>query len=585
MMHPSAIVAFQLESAVIRNPLIVSPQTPLLEAIAQMNGGNSFKNEDTDSRFDPGVEIPTSCLLIVEKQQLVGIFTDRDVVRLIAKSQVLTDLRMGDVMNYPVITLQEDNFTDLASAIDLLCQYHIRHLPLVDRYNRLIGLLTRESLQQRSHPNELWREHVSKLQKELIHRQIDRKLLLESNRQLTMSNEQLVRETRLKDEFLANMSHELRTPLTAILGMTDGLQEGIFGATNPSQSQAIQTIEHSSNHLLELINDILDLAKIGAGQVELECRPTNICELCESSLSFVKQQAIQKQIRLQIQLPPQIPNISIDERRIRQVLINLLNNAVKFTPVGGSIALHVTIEADNTTSSLIRFTVMDTGIGINTADFDKLFQPFMQVDVALNRQYNGTGLGLALVKGIVEMHGGSIKVRSEVGVGSQFIVDLPIPPGEYKTDMPELVPALGFSQPVPQPLDLLNSQSSDRLSTILLVEDNEANIKSISSYLNVKGYHTILARNGLEAINMAQSHLPELILMDIQMPKMDGLEAIRHIRNYPPLWDVPIVALTALAMSGDREKCLEAGATDYLSKPFKLTQLATTIQNILLVKK
>jgi signal transduction histidine kinase len=587
MMHPSAIVAFQLESTIVRNPLIVSPDTTLLTAVDRMNAANSLDNVDFESRFATGLATPTSCVLVVENQRLVGILTNRDVVRLIAKSLDLDSpwehLTIGKVMNYPVITLSEDAFTDLAVAIDLLCQHRIRHLPLIDRHDRLIGLLTRESLQQKSHPNELWREHVFKLQKELTDRQIDRELLLEINHQLTMSNEDLVRATLLKDEFLANMSHELRTPLNAILGMTEGLQEGIFGTANPSQLQAIETIERSSNHLLELINDILDLAKIGAGQIELECAPTNICELCNSSLSFVKQQAIQKRIRLQIQLPPRIPNISIDERRIRQVLINLLNNAVKFTPVGGNIALNVTIESDNTTSSFIRLAIIDTGIGINSADIDKLFQPFMQVDIALNRQHNGTGLGLALVKGIVEMHGGSVQVRSELGVGSQFIVDLPIPQGGFDENGDIIPQILEFSQPIRQFLDPLTGEVSGSLWTILLVEDNEANINSISSYLKAKGYHTLLARNGLEAINLAQSHLPNLILMDIQMPKMDGLEAIRQIRTHSQLMNVPIVALTALAMSGDREKCLSAGANDYLSKPVKLKQLSTTIQQFLKV--
>jgi signal transduction histidine kinase/CheY-like chemotaxis protein len=590
MMHPSAIVAFQLESAIVRNPLILSPDTMILDAIAQMNAVNLLENIDFDPRFATGSATPTSCVLVVENQRLVGILTDRDVVRLIAKSLDVTagweDLTIDEVMNYPVITLSEDAFTDLSVAIDLLCQHRIRQLPLLDQNDRLIGLLTRESLQQKSHPNELWREHVFKLQKELTDRQIDRELLLETNHQLTMNNEELVRATLLKDEFLANMSHELRTPLNAILGMTEGLQEGIFGAANPSQLQAVQTIERSSNHLLELINDILDLAKIGAGHIELECAPTNIYDLCNSSLAFVKQQAIQKRIRLQIQLPPRIPNISIDERRIRQVLINLLNNAVKFTPVGGNIALNVTIEADNTTSSFIRLAVIDTGIGINSADLDKLFQPFMQVDIALNRQHNGTGLGLALVKGMVEMHGGTVQVRSEVGVGSQFIVDLPIPQGDYDENIQGLIaPALGFSQPDPLQLDALTAESSGESWTILLAEDNEANISSISSYLKAKGYQTIIARNGLEAINIAQSQLPSLILMDIQMPKMDGLEAIRHIRNNPQLNHVPIIALTALAMSGDREKCLEAGASEYLTKPVKLKQLATTIQQFLMIEE
>ena len=574
MIHPSVIVAFELESAIVRHPLIVSPDTTVLAAVALMNATNSLENLDA----------AMSCVLVVENQRLVGILTDRDVVQMITTLQSDADLPIAKVMNDPVISLSEDAFTDLAVAIDLLCQHQIRHLPLLDRQDRLIGLLTRESLHQKSHPNQLGREDISKFQPEIADDQIDRELLIESNHQLKISNEELTQAARLKDEFLANMSHELRTPLNAIIGMTEGLQEGIFGVANPAQSQAIQMIERSSNHLLELINDILDLAKIGAKQIELECAPTNICELCESSLAFVKHQAIQKQIQLQIQLPQRIPNISIDERRIRQVLINLLNNAVKFTPIGGTVALNVSIESDNTYSSLIRLAVVDTGIGINHTDLAKLFQPFMQVDTALNRQHHGTGLGLALVKGMVEMHGGTIQVRSEVGVGSQFIVDLPIPRSEIDPNIAGFAPVLGFSQPVSHQINSFTGESSDQAWTILLAEDNEANISSIFSYLKAKGYHTILARNGLEAISMAQSNLPNLILMDIQMPKMDGLEAIRQIRNHAELRDVPIVALTALAMTGDREKCLEAGADDYLTKPVKLKQLATTIQQFLINK-
>jgi signal transduction histidine kinase/ActR/RegA family two-component response regulator len=573
MMHPSAIVAFQLESAIVRNPLTVSPETKVLDVITHMNASDSPANVHFETR--------SSCVLIVENRQLLGILTDRDIVRLIAQPISFTDVTVAAVMNYPVITLRESAFTDLSVAIDILCQYHIRHLPLLDGDDRLIGMLTRESLQQRSHPNELWREQISSLQQQLTDRDKEIDRLQQRDRQLATSNDKLARAAQLKDEFLTNMSHELRTPLNAILGMTEGLQEGIFGEPNPAQTQAVKTIENSGNHLLALINDILDIAKIGAGQIELECAPTNICDLCHSSLSFVKQQAIQKQIRLQLQLPPRIPNISIDERRIRQVLINLLNNAVKFTPVGGNISLNVSIEADNTIASFIRLAVIDTGIGINSTDLQKLFQPFMQVDTALNRQHNGTGLGLALVKGIVEMHGGSVLVRSELGIGSQFIVDLPIPPGQPDANGNIVPQILEFSQPMPQLGDPLFDVTSGRSWKILLAEDNEANSNSMSSFLKAKGYQTILAKNGLEVINLAQSHLPDLILMDIQMPKMDGLDAITHLRNHPQTSEIPIVAVTALAMSGDREKCLNAGANEYLSKPVKLKQLATTIQQFL----
>ncbi|HLO47037.1 MAG TPA: PAS domain S-box protein, partial [Kamptonema sp.] len=452
------------------------------------------------------------------------------------------------------------------------------------------------------------------LQTELAERQRAEAQLTETNAQLAISNEELIRATRLKDEFLANMSHELRTPLNAILGMAEGLQEEVFGIINEPQIKALQTIERSGSHLLELINDILDIAKIESGQMELECTNVSINHLCQSSLVFIKQIALKKRMQLELKVPLKLPDLLIDERRIRQVLINLLNNAVKFTPNGGRITLEVSYQQREIvlTSPLegiskvsvyqtalerglgiktppegievrnyLRIAIIDTGIGIAPEHIDKLFQPFIQIDSALNRQYAGTGLGLALVKRIVELHGGVVGLTSEVGVGSCFTIDLPCTPVEpssatrsipCQTPEPESesLPPIAASQPEPQPSPL-----------ILLAEDNEANIITISSYLGAKNYRILLAKNGQEAIDFAITHQPNLILMDIQMPGMDGLEAMRQMRRDPNLVEIPIVALTALAMSGDREKCLAAGANDYMTKPIKLKQLATMIQELL----
>jgi len=256
--------------------------------------------------------------------------------------------------------------------------------------------------------------------------------------QLQHIHEELIRATRLKDEFLANMSHELRTPLNAILGMTEILQEEIFGDLNDRQMQSLHTIEKSSNHLLELINDILDVAKIEAGQIKLSCQPSNLEALCQSSLVFIKQQAFSKNIQLETKIPAHLPTITIDERRIRQVLINLLNNAVKFTPNGGKISLKVNyIKFLGNTAiahsgampcDTLEISILDTGIGIAPDQIERLFQPFVQVESALNRNYDGSGLGLALVKRLVELHGGEVKLTSELGVGSCFTIALPITP-------------------------------------------------------------------------------------------------------------------------------------------------------------
>ncbi|MDF0553338.1 PAS domain S-box protein [Kamptonema sp. UHCC 0994] len=453
------------------------------------------------------------------------------------------------------------------------------------------------------------------LEQELIERQRAEAQLTETNAQLAISNEELIRATRLKDEFLANMSHELRTPLNAILGMSEGLQEQVFGIVNEPQIKALQTIDRSGSHLLELINDILDVAKIESGQMELDYTTVSLNYLCQSSLTFIKQLALKKRIQLEMKLPLNLPDLLIDERRIRQVLINLLNNAVKFTPEGGRITLEVSRQQRETVltppslqgiakvslfqttfepelgikpqlegvevRNYLRIAVIDTGIGIAPENINKLFQPFIQIDSALNRQYAGTGLGLALVKRIVELHGGEVGLTSKIGVGSCFTIDLPygaIAPSSATELSPRQTSDLESQGATP-----MEPTQPEQLTSplILLAEDNEANITTFSSYLGAKGYRILLAKNGQEAIDCATTHQPNLILMDIQMPGMDGLEATRQIRRDPNLVNIPIIALTALAMTGDREKCLEAGANDYMTKPVKLKQLAATIQELL----
>ncbi|AKG20806.1 hybrid sensor histidine kinase/response regulator [Calothrix sp. 336/3] len=245
------------------------------------------------------------------------------------------------------------------------------------------------------------------------------------NRLLEKTNEELIQSTRLKDEFLATMSHELRTPLNAILGMTESLQEEIFGEINEKQFQALATVERSGNHLLELINDILDVSKIVSGQIELNYTNTAIIPLCQQSLEFIQPQASKKSIHLESKVPVDLPNFRMDERRIRQVLINLLNNAVKFTPEGGAITLEVIYPITIQQQNYLQIFVKDTGMGIAAEDIKRVFEPFIQLDSNLNRKYEGTGLGLTLVKRIVELHGGEVSLTSELGVGSCFAIALP----------------------------------------------------------------------------------------------------------------------------------------------------------------
>ncbi|MCX5934803.1 MAG: ATP-binding protein, partial [Pseudanabaena sp. LacPavin_0818_WC45_MAG_42_6] len=404
--------------------------------------------------------------------------------------------------------------------------------------------------------------------------------------QMQRTNQELARATRLKDEFLANMSHELRTPLNAILGMTEGLQEQVFGKISDRQLKALQAIESSGSHLLELINDILDLSKIAAGQIELDCALTSVNHLCQSSLTFIRQQAMQKRIQIHTKIQTNLPDLLVDERRIRQALINLLSNAVKFTPAEGNITLEVSRirsitsfpeENKEEAKEYLKIEVIDTGIGIAAENIQKLFKPFVQIDSALNRQYEGTGLGLSLVlnrqyegtglglslvKQMVELHGGKVGLTSELGIGSRFFIELPYSSNVgCSSEMFDRDQTATISQ-----LDTPTTGKS-QLPLILIAEDNEANIMTISSYLSAKGYRIVLAKNGEEAIAIALSARPDLILMDVQMPLMDGLEATKQIRQITSLVKVPIIALTALAMANDRDRCLAAGANEYLTSP------------------
>ena len=250
---------------------------------------------------------------------------------------------------------------------------------------------------------------------------------------------------------------------------------------------------------------------------------------------------------------------------------------MKFTLEGGRITLEVTKQESQKslhTNDWIRFAITDTGIGIAPENIEKLFQPFIQIDSALNRQYSGTGLGLALVKQIVELHGGKVGLTSELGVGSCFTIDL-----LYTPESSEML--MGKQLAIPSEFESPFTHQPTKIPLILIVEDNEINIITISGYLQAKGYRLIFAKNGQEAIAITKAHRPDLILMDIQMPVMDGLEAIQQIRLDPDLVNIPIIAMTALAMTGDRDRCIQAGADEYVTKPVKLKQLTNTIQQLL----
>jgi two-component system, sensor histidine kinase and response regulator len=306
---------------------------------------------------------------------------------------------------------------------------------------RITAHLKAHKLQQQlSNQNQQLKQLNDQLQKELHKRQeaeneleqalkdlqAEKELLAirveERTAELKMANIELTRALRLKEEFLANMSHELRTPLTAILGLSEGLQEQVYGTLNDKQMKSLQTIENRGHHLLSLINDILDLSKIEADKLSLHIDTVSVNDICQTSLQMTKEAAYQKHIELSTTFNSVVETIEADERRLMQIIVNLLSNAVKFTPEGGSIHLEVKGESE---LNRVLISVQDTGIGIAEKDIEQTFEAFVQLDGALNRMQEGTGLGLSLVHRLTKMHGGELFVESEVGKGSRFTVSLP----------------------------------------------------------------------------------------------------------------------------------------------------------------
>jgi PAS domain S-box-containing protein len=409
-----------------------------------------------------------------------------------------------------------------------------------------------------------------------------------SRDRLSETNAALEKAARVKDEFLASMSHELRTPLTGILGISEGLKEQVYGPLNERQIKAIANIEGSGRHLLDLINDILDVSKLEAGMLNLQIETCALGQICQASLYLVRGMVHAKNQKLTFAMNPAALYFQADQRRFKQILVNLLSNAVKYSPAGGSLGLEVEgSEEDHT----IRIAVWDHGIGIKPEDRDKLFQPFVQIDSSLSRLQTGTGLGLTLVKHLVDLHGGSLDVESTFGEGSRFTISMPWDPHDAPAVASPADENKEAARPAAEgaekgsgtaPEQVQQSVDSPAEPLVLLVDDNEITRTTIKDYLCAWQLRVAPLRDAYEFLDQLANLLPDLVLMDIQMPGMDGLEAIRRIRAHqnPRVAKVPVIALTALAMPGDRDRCLAAGATEYLSKPVNLHNLAVLIHTL-----
>ncbi len=373
--------------------------------------------------------------------------------------------------------------------------------------------------------------------------------------------------SQAKSEFLANISHELRTPMNGLLGMLDLVLDSPVGGEQREQVEIAQRCAYS---LLDLLNDILDLSKIEAGRMILEKVPFDLRSVAEDCARAQGAKAQQKGIELRYEYVGDVTNVTGDPLRLRQIVANLLSNAIKFTEKGWvSVRQSVSAEADGKLTMVL--DVADTGSGIPAEKVPLIFEKFTQADSSISRKYGGTGLGLAITKRLVELQGGQIRVESRVGRGSTFTVEIPF----------EAAPA---EAPTVEPRrEQQTAAPAAKQARLLLVEDNAVNQRVVLAMLRKKNYAIDVANNGQEALDKLEraSEPYNLILMDVQMPVLDGLETTKAIRRNNDWDNLPIVAMTAHAMIGDRERCLQAGMNAYVSKPVQQAGLIAVIEQYL----
>lgn len=392
--------------------------------------------------------------------------------------------------------------------------------------------------------------------------------------ELEFKNTQLQRLDQIKDEFLANTSHELRTPLNGIIGIAESLLDGAAGELNDRQKANLSMVVSSGMRLANLVNDILDFAKLKNRDIELQKQPVDFRQITEIVLRVCRPLVASQSLELNNAIPEELVAVEGDENRLQQIMYNLVGNAIKFTESGAVTVSAIALDG------MVEVTVADTGIGISPDKFGDIFKSFEQVDASVSREYGGTGLGLSITKQLVELHGGTIRVESELTQGSRFIFTLPMSsqPPNRTLDLSQAVARMRENESPPPELLAPIVQSKGQL-TILVVDDEPINLQVVANHLSLQNYGIVQASSGIEALEKIHNGLrPDLILLDIMMPKMSGYQVCQKIREQFPASEMPVVMLTAKNQVSNLVAGLDAGANDYLTKPVLKNELLARIK-------
>ncbi|MCB1191968.1 MAG: response regulator [Leptospiraceae bacterium] len=413
--------------------------------------------------------------------------------------------------------------------------------------------------------------------------------------ELSNKNKQLIQLDKLKDEFLANTSHELRTPLNGIIGITESLLGGVAGKVSEVMKTNLFLIYSSSRRLTSLVNDILDFQKLKNQDITLRTKNVDIKTLIDIVITLSQQLISKKDIKLISEIPNDLPELWGDENRIQQILFNLIDNAIKFTQEG-EVRISATLEKDISnynTNDFIKVTISDTGIGIPDDKKDDVFKSFEQLNSSIEREYGGTGLGLAITKKLVELHGGKIWLESQLGKGTQFFFAIPVTKHnlnivEKREDQFENKLKLVEAIEIKETRSTIDPNLTANLypdTKILVIDDEPINLQVLQNHLSLQSYEVITASDGLEGLKKMEEYKPDLILLDLMMPKMSGYEVAKEIRKNYPANILPIIILTAKNQIDDLVKGFNSGANDYLNKPFSKKELLSRVRVHIELKK